>query len=556
MPPLNTLSRSCVSIAISQLFAVPAVAANIEVTNNADTTILTPGNCTLRDAILSANSGTSVGGCVSGTSGLDAITFSDSVLANGTISLTQAITLYIDDDLSITGPATGTIEINGMGNAGVFFIDQADVSLNNLTITGGASNFAGTGISANNGSLHLTASEVSGNSSSYFGAGIFASFADVTITNSKVSGNTSNSFGGGMFFQFSGVNITESEVSGNTSVQAGGGIYVSGRATSKSLTIRNSMVFGNRSTIGNGGGVASANADISLIESTVSGNTADSNSGGGINLGYSSSISLINSSISGNNAGAIGGGINLNRLNHIALNNSTISNNLSEFGGGIGSYTTSFDDTLNSISLTNSTVSGNTASDYGGGLLGFDVSLDITNSTLTGNSALRGGGGIIVGNLPGGNGVTNTTSSLNIINSIIAGNNGGSSYDEIFDITADSTFTLSRNLFGDNSNSIANAFAFSAPIGNNIFATNDGSQPTALSAILAPLANNGGPTQTHALVMGSPAIGVANTAECPNNDQRGQSRDADSLFIPVVAKNGNLAVISLGGDCDIGSFEK
>ena len=55
----------------------------------------------------------------------------------------------------------------------------------------------------------------------------------------------------------------------------------------------------------------------------------------------------------------------------------------------------------------------------------------------------------------------------------------------------------------------------------------------ALNAILRPLADNGGPTRTHALVNNSPAIDAANAA-CPATDQRGAERDSQ---------------------CDIGSFE-
>jgi hypothetical protein len=73
--------------------------------------------------------------------------------------------------------------------------------------------------------------------------------------------------------------------------------------------------------------------------------------------------------------------------------------------------------------------------------------------------------------------------------------------------------------------------------GYDIIATSNGSLPTALTSILdTTLKNNGGPTKTHALVIGSPAIDAGFL--CNSTDQRG-----------VVRLNRST------GGCDIGSFE-
>ena len=87
-------------------------------------------------------------------------------------------------------------------------------------------------------------------------------------------------------------------------------------------------------------------------------------------------------------------------------------------------------------------------------------------------------------------------------------------------------------------------------------ATIVGTQPTELASMLAPLENNGGATKTHALVIGSPAISAADTSVCPKQDQRGEPRELDGLFFPVMTANNKAAIISLDGDCDIGSFEE
>ena len=371
-----------------------------------------------------------VGGCDTGTAGVDTITFANSVVAGGTVSLTQGSTLSITADLVINGPENAPLEINGMGNAGVFYMNSATVSLNNLTISGGFASFGG---------------------------GINARFSSsVSLSNSTVSGNSANF---------------------------------------------------------NGGGINADNSSVSLNNSTtVSGNSASI--GSGILATNSSSVSLSNSTVSGNSASSQGGGI-------YASNSS--------------------------LSLSNSTVSENSAVNFGGGIVAYNSSsISLSNSTVSGNSATKGGG-IVAYN----------SNSISLINSIVAGNLAPTGA-EINDLFGNSTFTTDRNLLGDSSYTNALAFNNFTPGGTDITATSDSTQgtPTALLSILAPLANNGGPTQTHALVAGSPAISGADTATCPSEDQRGEPRDKEGMFFPIVAANKKIAVISLDGECDIGSFEE
>jgi len=68
------------------------------------------------------------------------------------------------------------------------------------------------------------------------------------------------------------------------------------------------------------------------------------------------------------------------------------------------------------------------------------------------------------------------------------------------------------------------------------------------------LGDNGGPTFSHAVIVGSPLEDVADSGLCPNRDQRGQPRDV-TFFVPMVTADKKVAVIDLGGDCDIGAFE-
>ena len=208
------------------------------------------------------------------------------------------------------------------------------------------------------------------------------------------------------------------------------------------------------------------------------------------------------------------------------LSNSTVSaNSASSRGGGFYAYESS-------VTLSNSTVSGNSSGSYGGGISAKESSITLSNSTVSGNSADSRGGGIFA----------RCASSVNLSNSIVAGNNG-SSADEIRNDA--STFTTSNNLLGDSSHNDAQAFDNFTPSSTDITATggsaHSNTQATALLSILAPLANNGGETKTHALIIGSPAVDTGDNDVCAaapinNLDQRGEVRPD-------------------GAACDIGAFE-
>ena len=233
-----------------------------------------------------------------------------------------------------------------------------------------------------------------------------------------------------------------------------------------------------------------------LNNSTVTGGNI--NFGGGIhNFG---TLTLNNSTVSGNNASYVGGGIHNNGT--LTLNNSTVSgNSTGGSGGGI----------LNrgALTLNNSTVSGNNASSVGGGIYNESATLTLNNSTISGNSARFGGG------------ITNFYGTVTLVRSLISGN------------TAQGLPEIMNNYYNYGANIIGNNFNL---IGHNGDAGSNGFSPSGsdivpsqpLAAILSPLANNGGPTLTHALVTGSPAVDAALTG--PAADQRGVTRPQGSAF--------------------------
>ena len=228
--------------------------------------------------------------------------------------------------------------------------------------------------------------------------------------------------------------------------------------------------------------------------------------GGGIFS--NATLTLSGVTLSGNSAGFGGGIANIGTLN---LTNSTISNNSADTGGGIhGSI----------LNCVNSTISGNTArTDNAGGINVGTVSL--INTTVVHNSAAGTGGGL---NIFSGN-------SVRARNSIIALNTAASGPD------------VSGPLTSDNFNLVGNASG--GTITPSQFADQLGSAVGPIDPLLGPLKDNGGPTFTHALLSGSPAIDKGHSSGFAT-DQRGFTRPSNFLDI-TNAQGGD------GGD--IGAFE-
>ena len=227
-----------------------------------------------------------------------------------------------------------------------------------------------------------------------------------------------------------------------------------------------------------------------------------------------------------------GGGLNIstNDGRYFEISGSTISgNSITDPAGGAGGGIIVF----GTLYVNNSTISGNHAIGYGGGIYAYGSggSLHMTSSTVVLNSAQTN-----PNRQDAGAGVSMNGSDPNsIINSIIAYNTAADLVDPpdcgLFDNTI--VLTSSYNLVGSSGGSSPGACAFSGT--GDVTSTHPGVSQT--------LANNGGPTPTHALIFGSPAIDAGDPAGCNDGfglllttDQRGMQRPE-------------------GGRCDIGAFE-
>ena len=245
-----------------------------------------------------------------------------------------------------------------------------------------------------------------------------------------------------------------------------------------------------------GGGLnVSSGAKVNLLNCIVSGNSADDR-GGGIYCQFASQLTLIGSTVS-NNTSFDGGGLFASGTTTTSLSNSTVSANSSFQGGGI--------ETSGTLTMTNVTVSGNSASFDGGGLELSGAVVTLTNVTVSGNSSLN------PSTLASAGGISNRA-NLTLNNSIVAGNTNASGASDIptgFPLTAVSG---SNNLIGTGGS-------------GGLMDGNNGNKVGVVNPGLGSLANNGGPTQTVALLPGSPAIhaGMDGTG-VPMTDQRGVPR--------------------------------
>ncbi len=462
-------------------------AATITVTNPNDS-----GPGSLRQAIADAASG-------------DTINFG----ITGTITLTSG-ELAITKNLTISGPGAANLAISGNNASRVFYVNGGAVTISGLTVqngrasaSGGYPFIRGGGIFHEDHAHTLTLNNVIvqnnlAPSSLAIGGGIYT-LGTMMLNNVTVNNNTSEGDGGGIVGRY--VTMNGGTVSNNTATSSGGGIV--GLGVTGLLTLNGVTVSNNKAKTNNAGGIYTL-ADATLTNVVISGNSAYI-SGGGIYSRRAGSVvvdvSLTDVTVSGNMAGT-GGGIN-NYDARITLNRVTLSGNIAATGGGLYSGVIHADDTT---TMTNVTISGNRASDGTGG----GISTAASDGTLT---------------------LTNVS---------IIGNTGGGIYNAI-------VTTAKNTIVANNTPASENCTGTLTSQGNNLDSGNTCGFASAGDLVntdpnVGPLRYQGAATQTHALLVGSPAIDAGTNTGCPATDQRGLWRPFDG--------NGDGSAI-----CDIGAYE-
>lgn len=458
--------------------------------------------------------------CTDGT-----ISFDPALTASGTATITLTSgELVLDKNLTIAGPGADQLVVIRGDYSRVFQVNSGvNATLAGLIISDGYTADGGGGI-LNSGTLTVENSTLSGNrASSGYGGGILNN-GTLTVNYSTLSDNEVDWYAGGGIMNNGALTVNNSTLSGNKAYSGGGGIYNGGV-----LTMNNSTLSGNDS-FGDGGGIYNDDT-LTMNNSTLNGNNTDDGSGGGIyNNG---SLTVNNGILSNNNADDDGGGIYNGGGGTLMVDNSIFSGNNAEYGGGILNMIGS------TLTVNNSTLYGNNADDDGGGIFNYDT-LVVNNSTFSLNSSGGSGGGLA--NL-------GYSDIAEINNSTFTGNSayyGGGS------ISQHNRNLTIRNTIIDGSSSAFNCvqgdYAHIIDGGHNLESGNSCGFGAANGSLtntdpkLGPLADNGGPTLTHALQPGSPAIDAGDEVVCADPDTVNR-HDQRSVARPQ------------GVQCDIGAFE-
>ena len=322
-----------------------------------------------------------------------------------------------------------------------------------------------------------------------------------------------------------------SQASSGDSIIVASATYKESLGIAFDLTIVGSAA---RTTIIDGGASATvvtvnnAGAQVSLSGLTIRNGLGVSQGGGGIhNVG---TLTITNTTVSGNSsndsgtaAGGLGGGIynagTLTVLQSTVSGNSVTRYQIGAIPFGAGIYNTG------KLTITNSTLSGNQAADYwpagapyGGGIANVGGTVMISNATISNNSALI--------HTPYGT----------------AGTYGGGIYNAGPTMPTLQNSIVANNKLGGNCNGVVNSDGYNLS-GDTTCSLNGPGDQKSTNPMLGPLQNNGGPTQTMALLAGSPAMLAGNPNGC--TDGNGQLLTTDQRGVARPSS----------GPCDIGAYQ-
>jgi large repetitive protein len=555
-PIARTLPRSPVSAPAQAEFAVASTDDAVDATPGDGYCATDLGVCTLRAAVQEA------------TALHRPMTIR---MPPGTYALTLA---GADEDASATGDLDLSGEIAIVGDAGreatvvesavadrVFHVTApATVTLRGLTVRNGSRVLAGGGILNEGGTLTVEDSEVSGNKTEPMtypgtgvprhGGGICNIDGTLTVRRTVVRANAADD-GGGIGNDGNGpanVLVVDSDIRDNQA-HDGAGIGIHGHDRIGLRVVR-SVIVGNQAD-SLGGGIemftsGGGNA-VAIAASEVRGNDAG-DSGGGVWIGTfgQTAFHMVGSTVAENDAFS-GGGINLGSQGVISatiadsavIDNATVRNS----GGGVRL------DAAPCLTLTVSSalIARNRAAE-GAGLKAASqerLAIRVINSTISSNVAAVRGGGVRLDNgepFRGLNGILN----LALDHATLAGNQAplGRGIDAGHASVGGGQVLVKNSVMGGNGgldDCLVTAPFKIASLGYNVArlgscGLNAAHDLSGVDPLLGALLDTGGPTLTHALLAGSPAIDWADSLDCPATDQRGAPRPA-------------------GAGCDAGAFE-
>ncbi|MGA2750420.1 MAG: choice-of-anchor Q domain-containing protein [Verrucomicrobiota bacterium] len=471
---------------------------------------------------------------------LDNGIFSSIIFSNGLFSASAGVVqlstvgdttfgpsaFIITNHVSITGPigSNGVViaRSNGAPAMRLFYVAPGgSLTLNGVTLSNGLSQGGAGGSGFQRGG--------SGGGGGGMGGAVFIYDGRLDLENSTLAGNQALGGDGG------------GGAAGGGQGSGGGGGGLGG----------DGAVGGENSTGGNGGGPSGGAGGTETV-SGAGGGIAGGGGGGG------SSGTSGSGSGPGGSGGFAGGGGGGGAYNTVGFGGgSGGSGGVGGFGGGGGgpgggtpggaTGAPGFGGGGSGATADNT---GNTGSAGGGGagLGGAVFSLfgetTVTNCTFSGNQAVGGTGGSMIGSLGSngmgfGGGIFIVNGSIEVLNATFAFNRADQGGGGICNLGYDETSTvfirnailadtlsaasdyLSTNLYASTNMDLGN---------NNLIQVNNGFSGGLVSTAdprLTPLQNNGGPTWTHALLNGSPAIDAGDNTALPATDQRGYPRIVD-----------------------------
>jgi uncharacterized repeat protein (TIGR01451 family) len=493
--------------------------------------------------------------------------------------------------------ANSTISFNSNpgGPGGGVYLGTSSATITGATILGNESSTGG-GISSftrvASTTLTVDSTVVQQNRVTLAGGGIAITGGTTTLrNNTRLIDNTAAGGGGGLATIPIGdpaiLTMTGGAIEGNVANATsggGGGIANYDPHVQSRLTLTDVVIRNNRAPNRDGGGVFSMGVLI-MNRGELRGNTALSGAGltsGLSETGQGGPTTLTNVTIEDNVASLFGGGIyntaSATAGSTMTVSGGTVRNNRAAIGGGIDNRATLLVDRMTLASniasqeggaiynagastISTSTFSGNSAL-RGGGLRVAGGTANVTSSTLSGNSATADGAGAldvgtpVAGGLPQGRanlswstiaanvgsvGGIRNAGIVQILTSIVAANRRPDG------TIAECTFVPGGINYGFAMNIIGEDPSCPLAVENDVNENRTVDPSTVFTSLIGPLASNGGPTATHALLPGSLALDAIEVAVCNassnTTDQRGEPSVADG--------DGDGTV-----RCDIGSYEQ